>query len=141
MNKEADLISILLNETYGQLSEVPCTESTSLSEYFKKKDSGKEALLSYEVRVFPQFVRVSFNSSPLDIPYGLGIIEEELFETSEAFEVSPIVDNDWMNILEEQCSKKISWLGYSREEKRLFFLTSCEAEGLGSFSSNSKKAA
>jgi hypothetical protein len=126
MKREEDLISILLKETYGQISQQSSGEEVSLSEYFQKKQSASEGLVGSEF---------------LDIPYGLGLIEKEAFESRVGFRPVPISDFTWMKILTERFSKRISWMAYSHDEAKVFFLTREEAEELNEDINNEVKIA
>ncbi len=141
MKREEDLISILLKETYGQISQESSTEGVSLSEYFQKKQSASEGLVVCELSFYSQFARINFGPDFLDIPYGLGLIEKESFESGAGFRPVPISDFTWMNILTDRFSKRISWMAYSRNEDKVFFLTREEAEELSNDINNEVKIA
>jgi hypothetical protein len=141
MKREEDLISILLKETYGQISQQSSGEEVSLSEYFQKKQSASEGLVVCKLCFYSQFARIDFGSEFLDIPYGLGLIEKEAFESRVGFRPVPISDFTWMKILTERFSKRISWMAYSHDEAKVFFLTREEAEELNEDINNEVKIA
>jgi len=131
MKKEEDLISILLEETYGQISNsLDSKGESSLSDYFHERQN--QAVASFDDNsisptLFRDFVRLSFSDQVIDIPFDLGIIEKTVFQSSEELKLAPIEDFIFMNMLSEKYEKKVSWLGYYGVDNQLYFLTRSEA--------------
>ena len=134
MRKEEDLISTLLQETYGHLSDnSSADEETSLSEHFSNRESTTTEVDCFlEVEVFADFVRFVLTDHYMDIPFELGLIEKYMFNHSSDPRVVPIPDFVLINKFSEALNKKVSWMIYNFETSSIQFLTKEEASNLAS---------
>ena len=141
MKREEDLISILLKETYCHLSESIDESEGSLSDYFVRKQSTAFDLEGHKLEIYSEIVRVKILDQIWDIPFGTGIIDRSFFENSNKIKITPLADFILMNEFSRILEKKVSWLAYSSEEKKLYFVSREEAETLSLEQSVIKKAA